>query len=344
MDLDRLLGHDEAVLSQPLPAAERAVALPEDPELRPLAETWNALGTLLELVGEIMELDPYVLAAVVQTEMSSPGFTDDHLAIRFDQGQFQREVDASLRERAGNLDVDLKNPGMEWTALEFARSLDEEAALRATSMGRSQVLGAHHEELGYASAAEMFKVFSLEERRQVLGGFDYIRSQRMDELLRERAFRTFVARYGGASGAEARGEQLTRYVDALTQLGSPGPSIDLSQTASGAATKAPPAASDVGASQDLPEATTAASARVISDVAGGDDLINAQETARPFAEMIARTDLQPPLSIGLFGDWGAGKSFLMGEMRRQIEEITERRHPRIRHVVFNAWHYAGEDI
>ena len=42
MDLDRLLGHDEAVLSQPLPAAEHAVALPEG-----LVREWEAVAPQL---------------------------------------------------------------------------------------------------------------------------------------------------------------------------------------------------------------------------------------------------------------------------------------------------------
>src|SRR6185369_13918299 len=59
----------------------------------------------------------------------------------------------------------------------------------------------------------------------------------------------------------------------------------------------------------------------------------------------------PPLSIGLFGDWGSGKSHFMRQMRLQVEKLSRaaRKSKRkqneigyyknIVQIEFNAWHY-----
>ena len=37
-----------------------------------------------------------------------------------------------------------------------------------------------------------------------------------------------------------------------------------------------------------------------------------------FARVAASKDLKPPLSVGLFGDWGSGKSYFMDRVRERI--------------------------
>jgi KAP family P-loop domain len=72
-----------------------------------------------------------------------------------------------------------------------------------------------------------------------------------------------------------------------------------------------------------------------------------------FARVAASKDLRPPLSVGIFGDWGAGKSYFMDRVRERIGELTrpdeggEKSDPYLRHVCqveFNAWHYAETDL
>ena len=72
--------------------------------------------------------------------------------------------------------------------------------------------------------------------------------------------------------------------------------------------------------------------------------------------MIAAEKTDPPLSIGLFGDWGSGKSFFMGRMRSRISEIAKRSaicikdgqksdyHSNIVQISFNAWHYMDANL
>lgn len=55
-----------------------------------------------------------------------------------------------------------------------------------------------------------------------------------------------------------------------------------------------------------------------------------------------------PLSIGLFGEWGSGKSTFMGLLRGQIDEIARSGRlgylESIHQVGFNAWHYADTNL
>ncbi|HEX7154935.1 MAG TPA: P-loop NTPase fold protein [Thermoanaerobaculia bacterium] len=78
------------------------------------------------------------------------------------------------------------------------------------------------------------------------------------------------------------------------------------------------------------------------------DYLGTSADARAFAKLIASTDLKPPLSIALFGDWGSGKSFFMGQVRDEIETLAamenENFHQRIAHITFNAWHYVESNL
>jgi hypothetical protein len=67
--------------------------------------------------------------------------------------------------------------------------------------------------------------------------------------------------------------------------------------------------------------------------------------------VLAHKDVDPPISVGLFGDWGSGKSFFMSQMQILIKKLSEQSRDNAgrfcEHVVqleFNAWHYMDSDI
>ncbi|MFJ1759514.1 P-loop NTPase fold protein [Amycolatopsis sp. NPDC088138] len=64
------------------------------------------------------------------------------------------------------------------------------------------------------------------------------------------------------------------------------------------------------------------------------------------ATVIAAQDTPLPLSIGVFGEWGSGKSFFMGMLRGQVKALegTPGHCGKIAQVGFNAWHYADANL
>jgi hypothetical protein len=89
---------------------------------------------------------------------------------------------------------------------------------------------------------------------------------------------------------------------------------------------------------DLPDRTAKDSLDITADV-------------EAFAELICLQSAKPPISIGLFGDWGSGKSFFMEKLGQRIEDLTaggagHEESPFVSNVVqirFNAWTYADSE-
>ncbi len=86
-----------------------------------------------------------------------------------------------------------------------------------------------------------------------------------------------------------------------------------------------------------------------SDRVGAVDLLDADRDARALAALIASRELKPPLAIGLFGAWGAGKSFVLDAIRTALGELTKPGHAEgyldhVKVVRFNAWQYAEVNL
>jgi hypothetical protein len=74
------------------------------------------------------------------------------------------------------------------------------------------------------------------------------------------------------------------------------------------------------------------------------DLLDVDADVNRFAELIAAEDLAPPLAIGLFGEWGSGKSYFMGRLYERVGEIWDGRTSRVCQIEFNAWHYCDVQL
>ncbi|MGH8825651.1 MAG: P-loop NTPase fold protein [Jiangellaceae bacterium] len=68
------------------------------------------------------------------------------------------------------------------------------------------------------------------------------------------------------------------------------------------------------------------------------------------ATMIARTSTAMPVSVGLFGEWGSGKSYFMELLRQKVDLLSSTSDPSgqychdIVQVTFNAWSYADTNL
>ncbi|MEU4236882.1 TIR-like protein FxsC [Actinoplanes sp. NPDC026619] len=89
------------------------------------------------------------------------------------------------------------------------------------------------------------------------------------------------------------------------------------------------------------------------DTASEEDLIGISDDVRTLASLIAAQVTQPPLAVALLGEWGAGKSTLMTQVRRRVQRLADssRRRPEessfvanVRQVTFNAWHYSDDQL
>jgi hypothetical protein len=102
-----------------------------------------------------------------------------------------------------------------------------------------------------------------------------------------------------------------------------------------------------------PEATIRVLAGYAADRVDGPDLLEIRREAQAFSYVLASKEVDPPLAIGLFGEWGGGKSFFMEMMQQEIVGAVERakgdpeNSPFCTQVVpirFNAWHYLDTDL
>jgi hypothetical protein len=90
-----------------------------------------------------------------------------------------------------------------------------------------------------------------------------------------------------------------------------------------------------------------------SDDPADPDRLYRDGEAAALAEMITAQSARPPLAIGLFGDWGEGKTHFLRRIANHVDALAsiagndpEDRltYSAVRQVWFNAWHYAETDL
>lgn len=90
-----------------------------------------------------------------------------------------------------------------------------------------------------------------------------------------------------------------------------------------------------------------------TDAPEGRDLLNVDREVEAFARLIASRNTATPLSVGVFGAWGSGKSFFMHRLRKRVatfaklgrdEGAKSKYHGGIAQVDFNAWHYSEGNL
>jgi hypothetical protein len=94
-------------------------------------------------------------------------------------------------------------------------------------------------------------------------------------------------------------------------------------------------------------------AGVRSDQPAVQDLLGVEEDVETLAALVAASATEPPLAIALLGEWGAGKSSVMAQLSRRVEQLAALSRnnlglssfaANIRQVSFNAWHYSDDRL
>ncbi|MEZ5002713.1 MAG: P-loop NTPase fold protein [Chitinophagales bacterium] len=94
--------------------------------------------------------------------------------------------------------------------------------------------------------------------------------------------------------------------------------------------------------------------RYQSDGATGVDQLDILHEVDAFMQLVLSKKLEPPLSIGLLGNWGSGKSFFMNKLHQRIDlksstllkEGSEQNDycTNITQIQFNAWYYVDANL
>lgn len=113
-------------------------------------------------------------------------------------------------------------------------------------------------------------------------------------------------------------------------------------------------APDLTAADPLPEFRLSG---IDNDVAAQkQDFLNIDDDVYALASVICSRKVVPPLSIGLFGDWGSGKTFFMEKLRESVDWISKQSrlsgklqrdlsfYKRVVQIEFNAWNYSSGNL
>ncbi|MCB9077914.1 MAG: SUMF1/EgtB/PvdO family nonheme iron enzyme [Anaerolineaceae bacterium] len=80
---------------------------------------------------------------------------------------------------------------------------------------------------------------------------------------------------------------------------------------------------------------------ILSDQPAAEDRLNFDPYAKTLAEIIADPGTHTPLTIGIFGGWGQGKTSLMRMIERRLATTVQTELP-VQSVWFNAWLYSQQ--
>lgn len=215
-------------------APEQKLAVTGSTARRKVARTWNKFGQLLNTLGDHYRIEPACAVAVLCVESTGKGFENDNrnrMIIRFENHKFWKywgkqhttEFNKYFKygiRKGGKLKSWLGHQWreneledwqefhgsqkQEWQVLEFARSLDDTAALQSISMGAPQIMGFHYQRLGYSTVQDMFDAFSQDIRYQLMGFFEFL-DPRMIGALQNLDFNRFASAYNGTGQMDKYG-------------------------------------------------------------------------------------------------------------------------------------------
>lgn len=197
-------------------------------------------------VAASLGVEPAVVRAVDTVETGGVGgFLSDH------SGRPRILVEAHLFSAATGRRWDASHPDIsspawnralyrggaaEYLRLAEALDLDREAALKAASWGRFQILGSNHRMAGFDDVEGFVAAMADDEDNHLEAFAEFCRAARLVDALRDRDWETFARRYNGPQYAKNRYHLrlAAAYADAVgreaapsnvLRLGSAGPAV-----------------------------------------------------------------------------------------------------------------------
>lgn len=213
-----------------------------------VGKTWNKYGGLLDLVGDVLSVDPALLASVMVVESKGTPFgPDGRPIIRFENHlfwdrwgksnedkyalHFRYGVDSNgkprpdkVRSKGHYFRSDVSGPwvemhpagsqsvsqSIEWDVFSFASNLSSESAVKSTSFGLGQVLGSNFVQAGY-SDQDLFVKDMADEKLQILAMLEFIKngSSMWDSLIKKDFF-AFAQTYNGPGQPKVYGDLIKK--------------------------------------------------------------------------------------------------------------------------------------
>jgi hypothetical protein len=153
-------------------------------------------------------IDGPTLWAVLSVETSGCGFLADrrpkilferHIFCRLTGGKFdQSHPDVSAKERGGYGD----GGAHQYLRLDTAIQLDASSALKSASWGLGQIMGENFRSAGFQNVEGMVDAMVASEDGQLKAVAAFIKTNGMDEALRNSDWAAFAKRYNGPAYAE----------------------------------------------------------------------------------------------------------------------------------------------
>jgi hypothetical protein len=185
-----------------------------------VAKTWNRYGAVILEESQRLVLAPAAAVAVLVTESRGEPFdAAGRMIVRFENHVFFQQWGAEHEDLFNqHFAFDPASPStghlwrptndgpmlpchtsndQEWSILDFARQLDDGAALRSISMGAAQIMGFNHRTVGYATPQAMFEDFRRDAQAQVRAMFRFMEINGLVDAVRGGDFERFAKTYNG---------------------------------------------------------------------------------------------------------------------------------------------------
>jgi len=164
-------------------------------------------------IGHTIDVGEDEVHAVLDVESKGNGF-DKHGVIRlFEEHVFYRQLPKALRREAVKKGLAYpkwrRNYKNNYTRFLKAYKFHSEAALMACSWGLGQVMGFNYRVAGYSTVEQMVEVFTVSEAYQLEAMIEFIKSNNLDDELRNHDWSGFARGYNG------KGYKRNRYDERL---------------------------------------------------------------------------------------------------------------------------------